>query len=434
MLKNNEISRWVLPNGNVCFRFLERKQFEHPWIIVIFTILLISIIGIEYLVNESLYSFAPVVISWLFASLWWLTRPMRANETVIEKTVHEIMDDTVNADAETVGATVTKSRVQYDTKGTYGIVTGMCFLVLLNNGEVWEYPLSYHIEGDDGDGFYVCGKDHVVSNNSSHIYAIHPQFLRRLSARLKLSDKARLGFLLFAIVIVGGLSFLLCYWLVIKLKWWFFGVVGLYLGMNALVAYISKKVKGKVMESIRYVVNYPSALFVVLIEITKPFNTIIGTFIYVTLFTFGVPALVMASLSHVGWIEFKPESIVFVVIALGSVLSSSHKVTRWIICHSPLKNWGNHVYESYREKLALYLIHPGNVVFVIYLVYLLFLVISGFIQIQYNRFLVSEGIDTAILKAFLVYIAFSNMISKAKATEFDVTDVLNQTLMLFQQD
>ena len=105
-----------------------------------------------------------------------------------------------------------------------------------------------------------------------------------------------------------------------------------------------------------------------------------------------------------------------------------------MIHYSPLRDWGNHEYESYKERLAIYLIHPSNVIFLLYLTYFVYLGVSGFLQIEKGNYLVSEGFDAAILKAFLVFIAFTNMKAKAKIAEVDAKEVFKQTMGLFVHD
>ncbi len=72
--------------------------------------------------------------------------------------------------------------------------------------------------------------------------------------------------------------------------------------------------------------------------------------------------------------------------------------------------------------------------FMLYLVYFVFLAISGYRQIQYGEYLISESFDGALLKAFLVYIAFTNMRAKASVAELDVKGLLQRTLLLFEHD
>ena len=132
-----QIERWLAYNGNKCFRFAERQDFEKPWIIILTTLLLAVGTGVEYFVHGTYNSLVPNTILFFFIFLWWTTISLKANEAVIENTVHELMDEIVAADALLAETEVVKSFVYYDTKGTYAIITGRCFLVLLKNGEVY---------------------------------------------------------------------------------------------------------------------------------------------------------------------------------------------------------------------------------------------------------------------------------------------------------
>lgn len=429
------VNKWSLKNGNKCFRFDVREVFERPWIIITIAVLLASGIGIEYLVRGTFYSLTPNFLLFFFAALWWTTIPLKRNEAVIEQTVHELMDSVVAKDAAAKGTEVVKSKVHYDTKGTYAIITGRCFLVLLKNDEVWEYPIEYHKPTDGEDGYYECFVNHEVSKNEEHIRTINPRWWSRFVSRFKLSDKALLWLMMLAIVVIGGLAFAFSYWLVMTLKWWTLVVVGGYLVIYSLTEWITKRVGGKALTVIERVVSAPIVVVYLLVGMIQPFITIVGTYFFVMLFAFGVPAIVLTFLSTIGWWVMKPETIVFIVLALGSILCAhSYRTTKWMVHQTPLRDWGNHRYESFREELAVYLIHPSNVIFLLYLAYFVVLALSGFMQIEKGGYLISETFDAAMLKAFLVFIAFTNMRSKSREAEMDAKQLLKKTMGLFEHD
>ena len=188
------------------------------------------------------------------------------------------------------------------------------------------------------------------------------------------------------------------------------------------------------MTKVERIVPGPILLVYVIVGLMQPFIDIVGTYLFVALCAFGIPSIVLKGVSNMGWLELRPETIVFIVLALGSVLCSTYAVTKRIIRFSPLKNWGNHEYEFNREQLAFYLVHPSNMVFLVYLIYFVYLAVSGFRLIQCENYLFSETIDAAILKAFLVYIAYTNMIIKAKETEIDAKVLLQRIAGLFIKD
>ena len=428
------IAKWTSTDGNLCFRFQERETFERPWIMVVFAIFLAAGTVIEYFVNGSLHSLAPNIIAFLFIFLWWLTVPMKANEVVIERAVHELMDDIVASDANAIGADVAKSRVHYDTKGTYAIILGRCFLVLLNDGQVWEYPIEYHSPADDEGGYYVCKRNYSVSDDPEYIKAIKPKGWKEMVSKFELSDKVKLWLLIFAIVAIGGLAFGGVYWLAIRLKW---RLLLLLVGYGLLYGgteWLAKRFPGKVMKVVKSIVSAPIMLVYIPVGLVQPFIAIVGTYFFVSLYAFGVPAIILTAIARAGWWALKPETIVFIALALGSVLCATYSVTKWIIRCSPLNDWGNHEYERHREQLAYYLVHPSNMVFLLYLIYFVFLAVSGYRLIQCDGFLLSESVDAAVLKAFLVFIAYTNMRVKGKETEIEAKELLQRISGLFVHD
>ena len=428
------VQKWSSTDGNQCFRFQERETFDRPWIIVAFAIILGAGTVIEYFVNGSLHSLAPNILASFFIFLWWLTVPMKANEAVIERTVHELMDGIVASDANAIGADVVKSRVHYDTKGTYAIILGRCFLVLLNNGQVWEYPIEYHSSADAKGGYYVCKRTYSVSDNPEHIKAIKPEGWRGLAAKFELSDKVKLWLLVFAVVTIGGLAFGGVYWLVMRLKWWLLLLLVGYGLLYGFTEWIAKRFPGEVVKVVERIVSAPLSLMYILVGLVQPFIAIVGTYFFVSLYAFGVPAIFLTAVARAGWWALKPETIVFIALALGSVLCATYPVTKWIIRCSPLKDWGNHEYERHIEQLAYYLVHPRNMVFLLYLIYFVFLAVSGYRLIQCDGFLLSESVDAAVLKAFLVFIAYTNMRVKGKETEVEARELLQRISGLFVHD
>lgn len=427
--------RWRLENGNECFRFREREVFERPWIIISVAVLLAACTGMEYLINGSSYSLTPNVILFFFCALWWTTIPMKYNEAVIEKAVHEIMDGVVAKEATAKQTRVVKSEVHYDTKGTYAIITGRCFLVLLENGEVWEYPIEYHKPTDSEDGYYECVKKYFVAENQEHIRAIAPRRWSGFTSKIRLSDKAKLWLIMLAIVVIGGLAFAFSLWMVARLKWWTLLLIVGYVALYSFGGWVTNKVGGKVLKVVNYIISVPMVVVYALVGMVQPFITIVGTYFFVVMFAFGVPAILLIFLSKLEWLVFKPETIAFIVLALGSILCAhSYRTTKWMVHQTPLRDWGNHRYESFREELAVYLIHPSNVVFLLYLAYLVVLALSGYMQIENGSYLISESFDAAILKAFLVFIAFTNMRNKAKDAEIDTKQLLGKTMRLFVHD
>jgi hypothetical protein len=412
-----------------------RKTFERLWIIISAAILSVIICGVEFFVYGSYTLICPIIILLTFFFAWWMDIPARSNEATINIVVLEIMEDPVNEDARTKGLRIVKKLVNHDTKGTYGIVEASCLLVLLDNDEVWEYPIIYHSSQNGEGAYFECERNYIITDNQSHIKKIHPQLWKRILGVLKLSDKALLGLMIIVILIIGGLSFAGIIWVFEHFKLWYLLLIVGYVAICSLTEWIYRKLPFKVTNILRYVVSIPFFIVYLLLEIAMPFVTIVGTYFIVAMIAFGVPALILIGLGKTGTLVLRPETIAFIVFSLGSILCSNyHSLTKWIIRHSPLQDCGDHTYESYRQELADYLMHPSNIIFALYLVYFVFLAISGYLQIQDAGYLISEGGDAAVIKAFLVFIAFTNMRSKQKDAKLNVKELLHKTLLLFEQD
>ena len=433
--KKVNVDKWTNSEGNVCFRFPMKEPMEKQWIIVAIGIVLTLIVLIYYLYFGSTILLYPAFIIFVGFFLWWIDIDSRYNEPIIRKTIHSIMDPVVKEDARIAGVEVEKSIVYHDQKGTYGIVEATNLLILLSNKEVWEYPIKYHGPQNGKYAYFECIIKYVVSDNEKHIRKIHPQRLRRLISGLKLSDNASMGLLIAAVIIIGALPFVGFLWLATNFKWWHLWVIVGYLIVYKFTEWVYSKLPWKVLNVLIFVMSIPLAVLFLMAEFTQPFITIVGTYFFLVLFVFGVPASILVLLVQGGILDIRFSTIAFLVISFGSILCShSFSMSKFLIRHTPIRDWGNHTYESYREKLAFYLIHPSNIMFMLYLVYFVFLAISGYRQIQYGDYLISESFDGALLKAFLVYIAFTNMRTKASVAEMDVKGLLQRTLLLFEHD
>lgn len=436
MGRNNmiKVKTWKASNGNLCFCFPMRKIFERPWIIIFAALISIMICGVEFFVWGGYTLLVPMIILLFTVFLWWAGIPLKGNETIIANTVYEIMNKIVDKDAKLVGARVLKKIVNHDTKGTYGIIEASCLLVLLDNEEVWEYPLIYH-KSDKHGVYFECEKKYVISENQKHIRKINPKRWRHFINSLKLSEKTSLKLFLILIFVSGGLSFASFCWLIEKLKWSLLLIFVACVGIYFLMGWLYSRFPSKFLNVIRILTSVPFSIIYFLLKAALPFLTIVGTYLFVAVFTFGVSAIIFMGLSSLGWFTFKPATMAFIIFTMGSILcSNSYKTTKWIIHHTPLRDWGNHTYESYQEALAVYLIHPNNVIFLLYFIYFVFLSISGFLQIEGGKDLISKEFDAAIFKAFLVFIAFTNMRMKSKDMEVNTKELFIRTLKLFVRD
>lgn len=257
---------------------------------------------------------------------------------------------------------------------------------------------------------------------------INEHFLKWLSSN-RLSERTKLLLLLFAFFIIGVISFsaicLLLYWL----KWKSIIVIIVYIFIFLTLTFIKNKYRNNFWQFLSFIISLPKYL----IYFIYPTFIIIISYLLMIIFSF-VPSLIfILIINNVFRINFLNETIVFISFSLFSIISVyGQKTIRWAIRkYSPLKNKGEYIFELYQEELALYVIDRSNLIFLIYLIYLLYLSISNFIQIQYHSPLISTEIDNAILKSFIVFIAFSNMVAKSKEAKIDPKELFTKIIKLF---
>ena len=395
MMGDNEtvpVKKWALPNGNVCFSFNEHDKTGH------------------------------LLSSW-------------RGEMLFYHTIHELMDEVAARDADDVGRDVIKTKVHGDTKGTYGLVSGWFFLALLDDGSVREYPIICHEANEQTPEYFECERVFSVSENPIHIRAIETIRWNRITRGLRFSDQTTMSLLLIGVLLFdGGICFLI-YWVFRRAPWWSLLIITGYFILLCFTEWAASKSSGKYGRVLRKIVSAPMLLIYFVVGIMQPFVAIVGTYLMVSIYAFGFLYLFLVGLNSLFRLGLNSATVAFLVMSFGSIICAhSYSTTKWVIHRSPLRNWGNHAYESYREELAEYVIRPSNVIAVLYSLYFIFLVVSGYLQIQSDSYLVNMDFDAAVLKAFLVFIAFTNMRIKAKNAEMDVKELLRKTLSLFTLD
>lgn len=220
-----------------------------------------------------------------------------------------------------------------------------------------------------------------------------------------------------------------------RFQWWYMLIFVAFFVICNIIEWSYKKWPGKILNVARKILSVPMVFLYIFFNIGMPFIIIVATYFVGVLVAFGVLAIILVELKNAGMLLIHAETIVFIVITVGSIFcSNSYILTKLIIKFPLLRDRGNHICEAYKEQLVVYLIHPSNVVFLLYFVYFLFLGVSGYLQIQNNQYVISESFDAAILKAFLVYIAFSNMKVKSKEATVDIKELTKKTLLLFVHD
>ena len=187
--------------------------------------------------------------------------------------------------------------------------------------------------------------------------------------------------------------------------------------------------KNKILIFIKDVFSIPFLLAFFI----NPIVIIFLSYLLLIVYSIIPPIIIVLSSIFLFSVNLSIETSIFIVFTLSSIIGTyGGKYIQWIIKRSPLRNWENHKYEEFQEELALYVVQKSNIIFFIYFVYLLYLFISNFVLIQYNKPLITIAIDNAVLKSFLVFLAFSNMVNKSKEVDMKADSLLGKILRLMK--
>jgi len=430
----NNIKTWKNEEGNLCFSYDMRQPMEKPWAIVVVGMCFGCIELTEYLYFKTIYGSLPLVLLFAIIFVYWAFYPCKNNEVIEEMMMSKNVDLRLHNDLRKFEKNVYEVRRKFhqDTKGTYGIIISTYMLVLLSNDEVLEYELKYHKSTETKRAYHEFIKRPEKSLNSEHRKIVRTRSLVKWWINVKISEKEKLLLIIILIVGVGVTFSSLYFWLMMKFGWksiaFFIGYITIFTGVHSLTG----KSQNKIFKTLNFIVSLPLAITMLWANLMLPTMTILMSYMFLGVYAFGIPMLAIKSFVFLLDLNISWSTIFFITLAIGSIVCvHGSKFIHWVIKeYTPLKNWGNHKYEAVITELALYVINKNNVNFLIYLAYFIFLAISGFMQIQYEKSLITTNIDGAILKAFLVFIAYSNMISKSKDVEIKAKPLLDKMLRL----
>lgn len=423
-----------LENGNVALIYKMRNPMEKPWIIICIGILFGCILLIEYLLNSTTISLFPLIIIFFFIFLFWIVYPLKENEKIEQEWLNKNVDTRLHNELCKYKEKVMEVRRKYyqETVGTYGVVVATYLLVLLSNGEILEYELKNHSITEKGEAYKELIRHPSICTDKSRIKAIKKKSLYEWWKKNVNATKAKsfLWMCLFFLLYIGFTAFVV--WLfIINGKEIIYYILG-YIVLIVVNQEIISSTTNTFLKRLKLIIRIPSLIFYVWLTITFPIIIVCGSFLCTGLFAFGIPALFMVLIELLFGFDFVPATIIFVSLSIGSITCVFFSnIVQWFIKErSPLKNWGNHKYEKIKEELGLYVVKSSNINFLIYLTYFVFLAISGFMHFQSGSSLINPDIDESVLKAFIVFIAYSNVVKHFKNVDFDKKTFFEKVIKL----
>lgn len=433
-IRGKQIKSWKNNEGNICFSFEGGKPFAKPWIPISIGVLFLGVMLAEYLTFNSVFSFFPLIIVFMFILIYCIFYPNKDDDMIREKMMN------INADLRLhnylrrydEGVFETKRKFYQETKGTYGIVVGIYMLVLLSNDDIIEFELKFHPKTEAVLAHYEFTREPQLCVNAERRKIIEKKSLTHLWAKLNISESTKLSCVILIIMLLGCLPLSLFIWMIKEFQEKTFYYILGFIFIPVLFNWLTRKSSNNIVKLIATIISVPMTVLRLSFKLMEPVMTVLTSYALLGMFSIMLPIFSIGIAIFVLDFNISKSSILFISLVFASITSVyGSRFFHWLIKEfSPLKNWGNHKYEAVRIELALYVINKKNVTFLIYFAYLVFLFLSGFMQIQYNEPLIKENIDSAVLKSFIVFIAFSNMVAKSKETEIEAKPLLTKMLQL----
>ena len=105
------------------------------------------------------------------------------------------------------------------------------------------------------------------------------------------------------------------------------------------------------------------------------------------------------------------------------VYQQSKMIKRMLLKYSPLA-LNEHHFQYHMRELAKFLYTKDNLNLFIYPSYFLLFLFSNFWRFQTNTDFISEDINSILIKSFLTYFAYTNMLDKKKKAQFSISQML----------
>lgn len=193
--------------------------------------------------------------------------------------------------------------------------------------------------------------------------------------------------------------------------------------------------KSAIGKTVHKVFAAPVIVLCYMLQTFKPTVGIIGAYLFGWIMS-AIPALCIYWIWCFISCGIKGEWFVFLLLSTTTILMSSHTelVKKILLKIGVWKIWNKNDAQRPFVEIGKYMLQPENVHFVCSLLYVLFLICLSVKSVLGLGDLFSQEIDNAILKAFLVYVAYTTMMMRYKKTEVTVDGTLQEILKMYKLD
>lgn len=335
--------------------------------------------------------------------------------------VTNAISDIVARDAERLNQKTLKVKFCSDSLDSYGTIDEEYVLALMSDKTVLKYPIKQLNRKDEKYNYkLISSKSEVCKNEKQKENILRiSMFLELVNSSIFISI---VTWVVIALILGFGVGII---YLFIKhvnnvqnILFTFICILGM-LFFPLLYEFADKKLPcNRFYDGIRYVMRIP--LFILcLTKLLMPFLTIVVTLLL--MFGYSIlPVFAVVFLIEKAGYDITVEGKLFIMLTIPLIIATHcSDYIRRIILRRSLFRGNDHHYQLFMRELVRFVYTKGNLNFIVYSSYFLFLFISTFKSLQSGELLLSNGIDMVVAKSFLVFIACTNMLDRKKSSNLE---------------
>ena len=211
----------------------------------------------------------------------------------------------------------------------------------------------------------------------------------------------------------------------------------IYLALALWVGSFLNKTTNKFLKILIYIFSFPLSFFFLILQFGAPFISVLMHLIFYIVIS-AVPALlVIIGLREFGLSDISYEKRLFLLLTITTIVSVAFNkyILKIILKFSPIiinKPEQGDTVEII--KLTKYIFSLGNIRFMIYFLYFVFLFFFSLAYLDDDIVFKNKQVDYAILQAFLVFLAFDNVIINSKNIKLLPSIILKMMWNIFEYD
>ena len=408
-------------NGDVEYKVLNDTDNDMRWLKWSIIFLFASVLCSLFL--KFLGVFVVGVVAGIFAAIGigvfvFLALRSHSLGKTEEEFVINIINDAVIRDAETHRLKVLKVKFCSDCLDSYGTIDEEYVLALLENETVLKYPIrQLKRKNERYNHKLVVWKCEVCENDKQKKHILRKSMISKVAGSPLFVSM--MTWIVISFILGFGVGFM---YLFVKYVHGVEDVILLFVSLLGLLAFVpmyefadKRLPHNHFCDGIRNLLRIPLGILS-LTKLVMPFLTIMVIMVLMFAYSF-LPVFSVVCLIELAGYNITMEGKLFLILTIPLIIAThcSDYIRGFILRMSPFRE-NDHHYHLFMRELVRFVYTKGNLNFIVYAFYFLFLFISTFKSIQSGESLLSEDIDMVVAKSFLVFIACTNMLDRKKSS------------------